>query len=107
LHNLDENPHSLRRYSKQAAKKQSKGEEPKKIACKMLGICTVTHLWIGIWRGMERNQKWEESRFYHKSGVDLQGGGEPNPYHTTPKPADSSYGRGDPCAAKHRRGHLP
>jgi hypothetical protein len=60
LHDLDENPHSLRRCSKQAVKMQSK-EEPKKIACILLAICTVTHLWIGLWRGMEGNQKWEES----------------------------------------------
>ena len=60
MHDLDENPHSLGRCSKQAAKMQSK-EEPKKIACKMHGICTVTRLRIGIWRGMEGNQQWEET----------------------------------------------
>ncbi len=65
MHDLDENPHSLRRCSKQAAKKQSE-EEPKKIASKMRGICTVTHLWIGLWRGIEGNQKWEESTLVWK-----------------------------------------
>ena len=60
MHDLDENPHSLRRYGKQAAKEQSKGE-PKKIPRILRGICTVTRLRIGIWRGMEGNQKWEES----------------------------------------------
>ncbi len=44
---------------------QSK-EEPKKIASKMHAICTVTHLWIGLWRGMEGNQKWEESTLVWK-----------------------------------------
>jgi len=47
LHDLDENPHSLRRCDKQAAKMQSKGE-PKKMSRKMRGICTVTRLRIGI-----------------------------------------------------------
>ena len=60
MHDLDENPHSLRRCSKQAAKMQSKGE-PKKIPRILRGICTVTRLRIAIWRGMEGNQKWEES----------------------------------------------
>ncbi len=60
MHDLDENPHSLRRCGKQAAKKESK-REPKKIARKMHGICTVTHLRIGLWRGMEGNQNWKES----------------------------------------------
>ncbi len=60
MHDLDENPHSLRICGKQAAKMQSKEQwkgEPKKMSCKMHGICTVTRLRIGIWRGMEGNQK--------------------------------------------------
>jgi len=64
LHDLDETPHSLRRCGKQAAKMQSKEQwkgEPKKMSRKMRGICAVTRLRIGIWRGMEGNQKWEES----------------------------------------------
>ncbi len=64
MHDLDETPHSLSRYGKQAAKKQSKEQskgEPKKMSRKMRGICAVTRLRIGIWRGMEGNQKWEES----------------------------------------------
>ncbi len=60
MHDLDENPHSLRRGDKQAAKEQSKGE-PKKMSRKMRAICAVTRLRIGIWRGMEGNQQWEES----------------------------------------------
>ncbi len=60
MHDLDETPHALRRGGKQAAKMQSKGE-PKKIPCILHGICTVTRLRIGIWSGMEGNQKCEES----------------------------------------------
>ena len=60
MRDLDETPHALRRCSKQAAKKQSKGE-PKKIPRKYRAFCAVTRLRIGLWRGMEGNQKWEES----------------------------------------------
>ncbi len=64
MHDLDENPHALRRGGKQAAKEQSKGE-PKKIPCILHGICTVTRLRIGIWRGMVRStssrRKWEDT----------------------------------------------
>ena len=60
MHDLDKNPHSLRRCGKQAAKMQSK-EQSKKMSRKMRGICAVTRLRIGIWRGMEGNQQWEES----------------------------------------------
>ncbi len=31
------------------------------MSCKMRGICTVTRLRIGIWRGMKGNRQWEES----------------------------------------------
>ena len=96
MHNLDENPHSLRRYSKQAAKKQSKGEEPKKIACKMHGICTVTHLWIGIWRGMERNQLW--LRIHTREAVERaveRGGTEKNSVQ------NARYLHGDPPVDRH------
>jgi hypothetical protein len=65
LHDLDANPHSLGRCSKQAAKMQSKGK-PKKMSRKMRGICAVTRLRIGLWRGMEGNQKWEESTLVWK-----------------------------------------
>ena len=60
MHDLDKNPHALSRCGKQASKKQSK-EEPKKMSRKMRGICAVTRLRISLWRGMEGNQKWEES----------------------------------------------
>ncbi len=39
-------------------RRSSRKEKPKKIARILRGICTVTHLWIGIWRGMERYQLW-------------------------------------------------
>ena len=96
MHDLDENPHSLRRYSKQAAKKQSKGEEPKKIARILRGICAVTHLWIGIWRGMERYQLW--LRIHIREAVERaeeRGGTEKNSAHF------ARYLRGDPPVDRH------